>query len=759
MKPKQQEMDQVVKQVNEIILRQDAERMAKDKAAKPTLFVLLGDHAMNEIGNHGGNTKLETSTVFVFMGQGIKGQEFADKGKNALSSLLTKEVPQIDLVPTLSLLFGVPIPKNNLGLPLIDMLGKYSDGELLRFLQLSAFQMFGVVRANDPSVADVDMQMAAFDFDPATDCDSMHASNVGDSLRCKYMQALAAHHRAGKGGGEGEDAKAAERKYYQFMEHANEHLSRTFSGYDLDAMGTGIFFIGIAAAGLFLLSWPSLGRLNIFANRANWPAIVMLATHAVSVTSSSLIEEEHQYWYFWVQTMLVLRLISSPTKGSLARTLLQMCLFRVARAWNQTGQKWAGELDIRHSLNTTYAREMWLMAIVAALATNVWVYRLHIYLYPRPSRESITGPIDEVMRQGRPPSRTHKASAHLMAYRRDHELSERRRAINESARRVVTLYTGVETSEQRALVLGQRVFRALVAYASTCAVVYHLDRSSGWEALGLEPSTWGVVRKCAPPDLANVARMVYMCTGAAGFAGTACAWWRARSGFDGQNPGEEQATLAQAAALDTLVAITPLLMLLSRPHNIAVFALFTSIFALFDGRLIRLWVLRGSWIQKTTREDRGRVGWRPSCEITVFCLLNASFYVLGNSNSLASLDLSNAYAGVSRYNENLVGLLLFVANWAGPLWWAAASLCVLSLRKPALAGRSITDALVSAHLWQSCALLLLSIVVTALRTHLFIWSVFSPRYLYQIGWMVGFYTVCLTLGGIAWVAGLGYISL
>ncbi|ORX63508.1 fungal cell wall gpi anchor synthesis protein gpi7p [Linderina pennispora] len=75
MKPKQQEMDQVVKQVNEIILRQDAERMAKDKAAKPTLFVLLGDHAMNEIGNHGGNSKLETSTVFVFMGQGIKGQE------------------------------------------------------------------------------------------------------------------------------------------------------------------------------------------------------------------------------------------------------------------------------------------------------------------------------------------------------------------------------------------------------------------------------------------------------------------------------------------------------------------------------------------------------------------------------------------------------------------------------------------------------------------------------------------------------------
>ncbi|KAJ1941803.1 major facilitator super transporter protein [Linderina macrospora] len=637
------------------------------------------------------------------------------------------------------------------------MLSEYSEGELLRLLQLSAFQMFGVVRANDPSVADVDMQMVVSNLDAPVDCDSVYDNDTGNNLRCKYMRALAAHHIVGNT--KGADAKAAVRRYYQFMEHANEHLSRTFSGYDLEAMCSGILFIGIATAGLFLLTKRSLGLFSFFASTANWPAVGMVVTYAASVASSSLIEEEHQYWYFWVQTMLVLRLVTSSSKGSLARTLLQMCLFRVARAWNQTGQKWAGELDIRHYLNTTYTREMWLLAIMAALWVNVWIYRLQIYLYPRPSRERITGPIGEVMRHSRPSTRTHKASAHLMAYRRDHELSERRKVVEESARRVVTLYTGVETTEQRMLVLGQRVLRALVAYASTCALVYHLDRNAGWEALGLDSSTWDIIRLCAPPDLANVARMVYMCTGVAGIAGTACAWWRARSGFDGQNPCEEQATLTQAAALDTLATITPLLMLLSRPHNIAVFALFTTIFALFDGRLVRLWALRGSWIQKAEREDHGRAGWRPTREITVFCLLNASFYVLGNSNSLASLDLSNAYAGVSRYNENLVGVLLFVANWAGPLWWAAAGLCVLSFRKPAAADRVITDALASAHLWQACALLLLSIVVTSLRTHLFIWSVFSPRYLYQIGWLVGFYTVSLTLGGIAWVTGFSLLSL
>ncbi|KAI8326165.1 alkaline phosphatase-like protein [Martensiomyces pterosporus] len=708
MRPKQREMDEVVKSVFEIVARQDEERMSKDKGAKPTLFVLLGDHAMNEIGNHGGNSKLETSTVFVFMGQGIQSHRIVDQGKNALSALLTNEVPQIDLVPTLALLFGVPIPKNNLGLPLPELLKLYPDGEKLELLQTAARQIFGVVCANDGLLEGVELQeiidSATVEEGGAVDCDAL-GDDVGRALRCKYVRALTAHRRSITRGGVA-PAKAV-REYYSFMEHANEHLSRTFSGYNLDAMATGILVIGVATVGLLFLSLRSSSGAGIAATSA-WrlsvaaPAAGLLATYLLSISSSSLIEEEHQFWYFWVQTMLALRLLTSSTKGDLARSLLQMCLFRVARAWNQTGQKWTGEIDIRHYLNSSHARQMWLMVLSTVLLIN--------------------------------------------------------------------------TSEQRGVVLTQRVLRAFVGYASVCALFYQLDRNHGWQVLEISEASWSIMRRCVPPELSDVARMVYLCTALAAIAGAVCAWYRARSGFAAQESGEIQVSADQAAILDALVACMPLLVLLARPHNVPLFAVFLLMFVLFFPQLQPLLWLRGSWAKEEAAESaelsgdaedqerllvEGLQRLRPAKELVQFCILNASFFILGNSNSLASLDLSNAYAGVSRYSEALVGLLLFISNWAGPLWWAIATLSTLSFGTAGLSGslqrRRAVDLLVSAHLWQALTLLMLSIVVTALRTHLFIWSVFSPRYLYQIAWFVGFYVVSVTATGLLWLFGYAEI--
>lgn len=49
MVPKQHEMDEVVKIIYEIILEQDKKRIREDPNVKPTLFVLCGDHGMNEV--------------------------------------------------------------------------------------------------------------------------------------------------------------------------------------------------------------------------------------------------------------------------------------------------------------------------------------------------------------------------------------------------------------------------------------------------------------------------------------------------------------------------------------------------------------------------------------------------------------------------------------------------------------------------------------------------------------------------------------
>ncbi|GME50430.1 Type I phosphodiesterase/nucleotide pyrophosphatase/phosphate transferase [Neofusicoccum parvum] len=60
--------------------------------------------------------------------------------------------------------------------------------------------------------------------------------------------------------------------------------------------------------------------------------------------------------------------------------------------------------------------------------------------------------------------------------------------------------------------------------------------------------------------------------------------------------------------------------------------------------------------------------------LTSLLLSHTSFFALGNSNAISSIDLSNAYNGVAGYNIVAVGVLLFLSNWAGPIYWTSASI-------------------------------------------------------------------------------------
>jgi ethanolaminephosphotransferase len=55
--------------------------------------------------------------------------------------------------------------------------------------------------------------------------------------------------------------------------------------------------------------------------------------------------------------------------------------------------------------------------------------------------------------------------------------------------------------------------------------------------------------------------------------------------------------------------------------------------------------------------------------ISVLLFSHTYFFCFGGSNSISSIDLSNAYNGISRYHIATVGVLLFSANWTGAIWW------------------------------------------------------------------------------------------
>lgn len=127
-----------------------------------------------------------------------------------------------------------------------------------------------------------------------------------------------------------------------------------------------------------------------------------------------------------------------------------------------------------------------------------------------------------------------------------------------------------------------------------------------------------------------------------------------------------------------------------------------------------------------------------SAEITVTSIIfqYASFFAFGGSNSISSIDLSNAYNGVSGYNVTAVGILTFIGNWAGPIWWVSATNILLleaSRRERRQVFEKHADLLTA---FMASSLVFVMLACTMLRTHLFIWTVFSPKYLYSMAWSI-----------------------
>ncbi|KAI1947587.1 major facilitator super transporter protein [Ophidiomyces ophidiicola] len=123
--------------------------------------------------------------------------------------------------------------------------------------------------------------------------------------------------------------------------------------------------------------------------------------------------------------------------------------------------------------------------------------------------------------------------------------------------------------------------------------------------------------------------------------------------------------------------------------------------------------------------------------ITSLILQYTSFFAFGGSNAISSVDLSNAYNGVSSYNVVLVGILTFVGNWAGSIWWVSATYCMIREKGQKKKQKQQDVHIQLWTLFTATSLLAVMVACTILRAHLFIWTVFSPKFLYSAAWALG----------------------
>lgn len=147
-------------------------------------------------------------------------------------------------------------------------------------------------------------------------------------------------------------------------------------------------------------------------------------------------------------------------------------------------------------------------------------------------------------------------------------------------------------------------------------------------------------------------------------------------------------------------------------------------------------------------------------EITITSLLleYTTFFAFGGSNAISSVDLSSAYNGISGYNVIAVGVLTFVGNWAGSIWWVSARHFLLRSSKPGTRRHGYNRDLELLTLFVVVSLLSVMVACSVLRTHLFIWTVFSPKFLYSMAWSTAHHllinVVCgrllLSAGSLRW---------
>ncbi|KIW27459.1 uncharacterized protein PV07_07193 [Cladophialophora immunda] len=95
-------------------------RQMMEKIDDTTLLVVMGDHGMDTKGDHGGESDEEIEAALWMYSK--KPRFGRIDGADTLPPATAKERPvgQIDLVSTLSILLGLPIPFNNLGKPIAE---------------------------------------------------------------------------------------------------------------------------------------------------------------------------------------------------------------------------------------------------------------------------------------------------------------------------------------------------------------------------------------------------------------------------------------------------------------------------------------------------------------------------------------------------------------------------------------------------------------------------------------------------------------
>ena len=261
MGDKLREMDGIVEEVV---------RFVDERPDVPTLLMVMGDHGMTEDGNHGGATPLETTSALFVHASGPVGGE----GWNTGPAM----VGQIDFVPTVALLMGLPVPFGALGAVIPQLFRPAgSTGHVLAATYLNAYSVWRYLSV---------YQATTGSFDAAT------MAELG-SVFVKTSEAYGQWLDSGReAAGDEEGMGAIADGFRRYLDASVSMCREKWATFNLPSMAAGIAGLSVTTAMtavLLLAAQPgSMALLPVMAAPAAWGAAAggALALLVFSLVSS-----------------------------------------------------------------------------------------------------------------------------------------------------------------------------------------------------------------------------------------------------------------------------------------------------------------------------------------------------------------------------------------------------------------------------------------------------------------------------------------
>ncbi|KAI3992030.1 hypothetical protein MKX01_014921 [Papaver californicum] len=695
MIPKLKEMDEVIK-----IIHMSSD--LQDPSNGRTLVMVVSDHGMTENGNHGGSSYEETDSLALFIGIGSKLPDYASATQETAS--------QVDIAPTLALLFGVPIPKNNIGVLMAEAFDLLADDQKLRALELNSWQLLRLMQAQLPALSCG--SYPCDDYDGAQ-CSGIKVCKVSIEQKfcCLFSKATTLHsswtsknYRTSRSNNS-EDVRSTIAAYNDFLRTSSEWLSRRATDKPPELLAPGIATMAVSCAMFLFILFCLCKEVYLKENQGHldcsykWHldevyAFVVVVIFVFSMGSSSMVEEEQYIWHFLTSTLYLIFLrktFQSPFPGAVPSLLnvikglktsnhyrifsiiFVLICGRILRSWHQGGVNWVHLPDISKWLEQTDPPTIRSFHIVSLLFV-IGLSSFTLYLLEPKRRIVLVIQVSLFL------------SGFLLVM---HILEFQDTVFGHSN----FSSTFIAQSIYATIIMTVIVTVLLAPWVTPVSVGDHQVKDESHLVNSVSKDM--EIRSLLPAI---------------------------RYSF-------------HLIGLTYTVCWCLLQLLLQQPVNaMPVMLLFFQIM--------------GSMFYFSVDETYSKHWVKVAA---LYFLGMAGHFGLGNSNTLATIDVAGAFMGISSHSTLLSGVLMFIITMASPMLFLLSLVFYISNKDAShlllpengdlghLLRMMIGFPCVVPMALNSVMLTAFTVVLFAMRNHLFVWSVFSPKYLYVLATAVCVY--------------------